>query len=56
MFDEWRWSEQAVEAERLAEQKGRGVSLINLLQRFSKPSSSTLVAKYGTTLQCDRDK
>ena len=57
------WSEHAVEAERLAtvaEQQGRGGSLIKdlrLLQRkFSKPTSSTLVAKDGTSVQSDRDK
>ena len=57
------WSERAAEAERralIAEQQGRGGSLIRDLRlskkKFSKPASSTLVAKDGTTLQRDGDK
>ena len=43
-----------------AEQQGRGGSLIKdlrlLQKKFSKPASSTLVAKDGTTLQSEEDK
>jgi hypothetical protein len=54
------WSERALEAERhthIVEQQGRGGSLIRelrlLKKKFSKPASSTLLAKDGTTLQSD---
>ena len=57
------WSKRAEEAEHralVAEQQGRGGSLIKdlrlLQKKFSKPASSTLVAKDGTTLQSDEDK
>ena len=57
------WSERAAEAEHwatVAEQQGRGCSLIKdlrlLQKKFSKPASSTLVAKDGTSVQSDRDK
>ena len=56
------WSERTAEAERraqVAEQQGRGGSLIKelrLLKKHSKPTSSSLVAKNGTTLQSDSDK
>ena len=52
-----------MEAERqahIAEQQGRGGSLIRelrlLKKKFSKPASSTLLAKDGTTLQSDSAK
>ena len=56
------WSENAAEAECQAlavEQQGKGGSLkgtLFLQQKFSKPASSTLVAKEGKTLQSNRDK
>ena len=57
------WSERATEAERralVAEQQGRGGSLIRDLhlfgKKFSKPASSSLVAKDGSVLQSDGDK
>ena len=56
------WSEHPAEAERRAHfavQQGRGGSLIRelrLLKKYSKPASSSLVDKTGTTLQSDSDK
>ena len=44
----------------VAEQMGRGGSLIKdlhlLEKKFSKPASSSLLAKIGTTLQNDGEK
>ena len=57
------WSECAAEVEcqaLIAEQQGKGGSLIRdlhlLKKKFSKPGSSTLVAKDASTLQRDGDK